>query len=168
MPANHLSQPKTLDDMLLYVLWQLQAAARRPVVRLCEAEFGVTRREWRMLAQLGPLGQGAGMASSALAERAALDRAQTSRAVSSLVRKGLVARAPRPGDRREVLLQLTPQGRALYDRLLPRVAAINRELLSVLSTAEVATLDGLVQRLRAQAERMALADDGTAPGRVDV
>ncbi|WP_333705597.1 MarR family transcriptional regulator [Ottowia beijingensis] len=151
MPTNRLTQPKSLDDMLLYVLWQLQAAARRPVVRLCEAQFGITRREWRMLAQLG---QGEGMASSALAERAALDRAQTSRAVSALVQKGLVARTPRPGNRREVLLHLTERGRALYAALLPRVAAINQELLSVLSETEVATLDALVQRLRAQAERM--------------
>ena len=151
MPTNRLTQPKSLDDMLLYVLWQLQAAARRPVVRLCEAEFGITRREWRMLAQLA---DSEGMPSSALAERAALDRAQTSRAVSALVQKGLVVRTPRPGNRREGLLHLTERGRALYAALLPRVAAINQELLSVLSETEVATLDALVQRLRAQAERM--------------
>ena len=151
MPTNRLTQPKSLDDMLLYVLWQLQAAARRPVVRLCEAEFGITRREWRMLAQLA---DSEGTPSSALAERAALDRAQTSRAVSALVQKGLVVRTPRPGNRREVLLHLTERGRALYAALLPRVAAINQELLSVLSETEVATLDALVQRLRAQAERM--------------
>ena len=151
MPTNRLTQPKSLDDMLLYVLWQLQAAARRPVVRLCEAEFGITRREWRMLAKLA---DSEGMPSSALAERAALDRAQTSRAVSALVQKGLVVRTPRPGNRREVLLHLTERGRALYAALLPRVAAINQELLSVLSETEVATLVALVQRLRAQAERM--------------
>ena len=151
MPTNRLTQPKSLDDMLLYVLWQLQAAARRPVVRLCEAQFGITRREWRMLAQLA---DSEGMPSSALAERAGLDRAQTSRAVSALVQKGLVARTPRPGNRREVLLHLTERGRALYAALLPRVAAINQELLSVLSETEVATLDALVQRLRVQAERM--------------
>ena len=151
MPTNRLTQPKSLDDMLLYVLWQLQAAARRPVVRLCEAQFGITRREWRMLAQLA---DSEGMASSALAERAALDRAQTSRAVSALVQKGLVVRTPRPGNRREVLLHLTERGRALYAALLPRVAAINQELLSVLSASEVATLELLVQRLRVQAERM--------------
>lgn len=151
MPTNRLTQPKSLDDMLLYVLWQLQAAARRPVVRLCEAEFGITRREWRMLAKLA---DSEGMPSSALAERAALDRAQTSRAVSALVQKGLVVRTPRPGNRREVLLHLTERGRALYAALLPRVAAINQELLSVLSASEVATLELLVQRLRVQAERM--------------
>ena len=151
MPTNRLTQPKSLDDMLLYVLWQLQAAARRPVVRLCEAQFGITRREWRMLAQLA---DSEGMPSSALAERAALDRAQTSRAVSALVQKGLVVRTPRPGNRREVLLHLTERGRALYAALLPRVAAINQELLSVLSASEVATLELLVQRLRVQAKRM--------------
>ena len=94
MATNRLTEPKTLDDMLLYVLWQLKAAARGPVVRVCEAEFGITRREWRMLAQLG---QGEGLASSALAERAGLDRAQTSRAVGGLVGKRLLARTPRPG-----------------------------------------------------------------------
>lgn len=30
MPTNRLTQPKSLDDMLLYVLWQLQAAALTP------------------------------------------------------------------------------------------------------------------------------------------
>ena len=112
MTPPRLTQPKSLDDMLLYVLWRLQATSRRPVVRLCESEFGITRREWRMLAQLG---QVEGLASSALAERAALDRAQTSRAVGSLVAKQLVARTPRPGDRREVLLHLTDAGRVGHD-----------------------------------------------------
>ncbi len=156
MPTNRLIQPKGLDDMLLYVLWRLQAAARRPVVRLCETEFGITRREWRMLALLAHGGE---LASSALAERAELDRAQTSRAVGRLVAKKLVARTPRQGDRREVLLRLTEQGQGVYAALLPRVAEINRALLSALSEAEVRVLDELLQRLRAQAESMG-ADPG--------
>ena len=94
MTPRDLLHPQTLDDMLLYVMWQLQACAGSVVVRLCEGEFGITRREWRMLAQLG---QGEGLASSALAERAGLDRAQTSRAVGGLVGKRLLARTPRPG-----------------------------------------------------------------------
>ena len=158
MPTNRLTQPKTLDDMLLYQLWHLHASAGRVVVRMCETEFGISRREWRMVAQLA---QGEGESSSALAERAGLDRAQTSRAVSRLVEKGLIARTPRQGNRREVLLHLTDAGRALYAALLPRVAQINRELLSVLGEAEVATLDALLQRLRVQADR--LVGEGGAP-----
>ncbi|MBK6869361.1 MAG: MarR family transcriptional regulator [Burkholderiales bacterium] len=138
--------------MLLYQLWHVQAAVGRTVMRMCETEYGISRREWRMLAQLA---RDEGQTSSALAERAALDRAQTSRAVGRLVEKGLVVRTPRPGNRREVLLQLTASGRALYAALLPRVARINRDLLSALSEAEVATLEDLLRRLRIQAEGMA-------------
>ena len=151
MPPHRLTQPQSLDDMLLYVLWQLQATAGRQVVRLCEAEFGITRREWRLLAQLA---QGEGLLSSALAERAGLDRARTSRAVSALVDKQLVQRTPRPGDRREVRLHLTEAGRALYAAQLPRVARINQRLMSALNDDEAATLEALLVRLRMQADAL--------------
>ncbi len=138
--------------MLLYALWQLQMCAGRPVVRLCEEEFGITRREWRVLAQLALQ---EGVMPSQLAERSGLDRARTSRTLTSLAGKGLIARVPRPGDRREVLLHLTDAGRALYAALLPRVAQINQELLSALTEQETRTLDGLLARLHARAQEMA-------------
>ena len=155
MSKNRLIHPKTLDDMLLYALWHLHATAGRRVMRMCEAEFGISRREWRMVAQLA---QGEGLPSSALAERAGLDRAQTSRAVGRLVEKKLLVRTPRQGNRREVQLHLTDEGRALYQALLPRVAAINGQLLSVLDESEVAMLEQLLDRLRAQADRLVAAD----------
>lgn len=151
---RHLLHPEALDDMLLYVLWQLQARAGATVVRVCESEFGITRREWRLLAHLAPH---EGVLSSQLAERTGLDRARTSRALTTLAQKRLVQRTPRPGDRREVMIHLTEEGRALHAALLPRVAAANRALLDALSPDEVRVLDGLLQRLQAQAERLAAA-----------
>lgn len=148
MPERHLRQPQSLDDMLLYAMWQLQVCAGRAVVRLCEEDFGITRREWRMLAQLALV---EGSSPSQLAEHAALDRARTSRTLTALVRKGLIVRTPRPGDRREALLHLSDAGRTLYDALLPRVAQVNRALLGVLSDEETQVLDGLLARLHAQA-----------------
>ena len=44
MSPARLDQPRTLDDMVLYVLWNLQTSAGRAVVRLCETEFGISRR----------------------------------------------------------------------------------------------------------------------------
>lgn len=152
MPDRNLRQPTTLDDMVLYAMWQLQASAGRCVVRLCEQEFGITRREWRLLAQLAPH---EGVMPSQLATRAGLDRARTSRTLTSLARKGLVSRTPRPGDRREVLLHLSPAGQRLYAELLPRVAHINRDLLDALTEAETELLDQLLQRLQQRAKQMA-------------
>ena len=151
MTPRDLLHPQTLDDMLLYVMWQLQACAGSVVVRLCEGEFGITRREWRVLAQLAAH---EGVQSSELARHASLDRARTSRALTGRVAKGLVERTPREGDRREVLVHLTAQGRALHAALLPRVAQINRELLSALDEGEVRQLVRFLERLQRQAEAM--------------
>ncbi len=148
MSPARLDQPRTLDDMVLYVLWNLQTSAGRAVVRLCETEFGISRRQWRLLALLA---EHPDMQPSALALRSGLDRARTSRVLSGLVHKKLVQRIPRPGNRREVTLRLTEQGSALQARLLPRVADINGRLLSVLSPAERAQLADMLARLQAQA-----------------
>lgn len=151
MTSRDLLHPQTLDDMLLYAMWQLQACAGSVVVRLCESEFGITRREWRVLAQLAAH---EGVQSSELARHASLDRARTSRALTGLAAKGLVERTPREGDRREVLVHLTAQGRALHAALLPRVAQVNRELLSALGEGEVRQLARFLERLQQQAEAM--------------
>lgn len=152
MAWTDLIHPKATDQLFLYRLSLLRSAASRRVIRICEGEFGVTRREWGIL---GLLAKDDGILSSQLAERARLDRARTSRAVSGLVAKGLVRREARPGDRREVVLRLTEAGRAVNAAMFPRVAQINRELLSVLSEAELVALDAALQRLQARADAMA-------------
>ena len=80
--------------------------------------------------------------------------------MSGLVAKGLVRRTVRTGDRRAVALHLTEQGQAVNAALLPRVAAINRELLSVLSASELDLLDTLLLRLQGQADAMTPDADG--------
>lgn len=147
---------RPLDDLLLYRTSRLLSVAGGMVIRLCEGRFGITRREWRLLATLAS--QGA-LGSSQLAAHAQLDRARTSKAVSSLVKKGMVARDKPAGDRRHVRLCLTAEGSALYAQLYPLVAAINAELLGALGAGEVALLDDMLQRLHARGEAMVAAAD---------
>jgi DNA-binding MarR family transcriptional regulator len=144
--------PRALDDLLLYRLTRLLAVAGGMVIRLCEGRFGITRREWRMLATLASHGE---LGSSQLAEQAQLDRARTSKAVGSLVAKQLITRAHLTGDRRQVVLRLTDRGQALYDELYPVVKQINADLLAVLDEADAVQLDQTLGRLQARAERMA-------------
>ena len=93
-----MSAPRRpLDDLLLYRLSRLLAVGGSMVIRLCEGRFGITRREWRLIATLASRGD---LSSSQLAEHAQLDRARTSKAVGSMVAKGLLSRAHPAGDRR--------------------------------------------------------------------
>jgi DNA-binding MarR family transcriptional regulator len=151
MTAERLSQPEAIDELLLYRINRLLSVAGSMVIRLCEGRFGITRREWRVMALLASQ---PGLMSSQLAERAQLDRARTSRAVTSLVTKKLVRREVGPGDRRQARLALTAQGDALYADLFPLVRDINRGLLAGLRGEQVAELEEMLAVLQLRADNM--------------
>ena len=162
MPTPNLKQPRSLDDMVLYHLWSIGTQAGRKVIRMCDAEFGVTRREWRVMTYLA---RHEGVLSSQLAEHAGLDRARTSRTVGSLTDKRLVHRQTRPSNRREAVLTLTEAGLDLHKRLLPRVAAINAELMEAFTEAESQQLAVLLQRLQDRADELNThSDQATTDG----
>lgn len=158
-----LSAPASLDDMLLARLAMLIGSAGSLVKRLCEAQFGITRREWGVLARVA---QGDGPTSSELALQMHTDRARTSRAISSLVAKKLIARARH---RQRKALVLTDTGRALYEGILPHTRSIHHELLGALDgPADVQRLAEMIGALQAQADRMVArrqVDAGVAPVR---
>jgi DNA-binding MarR family transcriptional regulator len=153
MPAPALREPSGLDDLLLYQLSRLLAVGGSMVIRLCEGRFGITRREWRVIARLA---QERELLSSELADSIQLDRARTSRAVSSLVAKKLVRRNTGVADRRQARLALTEKGRALHAELFPLVCEINRGLLAPLSTDDVRRLEAMLGTLQARADAMVL------------
>ena len=156
-PDDRLGHPQQLTDLLLYRLYRLQVTAGARVVRLCETEYGLTRREWRMLSLLSTMD---GALSSELADHAMLDRARTSRAITRLVDKNLLHRVPRPSDRREVHVFLTDEGRRIAAELFERVAAINRDILAPLSDDERLALDTVLVRLQARADGAGQATPG--------
>ncbi|MCW5655246.1 MarR family transcriptional regulator [Hydrogenophaga sp.] len=149
--SDRLAEPRHQADLLLYRLYRIHVTAGRMVVHMCESDYGITRREWRLLSFLA---EREGALSSQLAEHAMLDRARTSRTLTSLATKKLVSRQPRPSDRREVHVFLTEEGRRLYAEIFPRVAALNRELVAAFSDSERAALDRMVDTLQAEAGRM--------------
>lgn len=164
MTLSRLRAPATIDDLLNYRLMRLLAVSSAPVIRLCEGRYGISRREWRLVALLAHHGA---LSPSALADEADLDRARTSRAIGALLGKRLVERAAQPGDRRRARVQLSPAGRALHDELFPQVADFNRRLVSVLDDAAadqlLASLDALSRQ--AQVLNRAVAIDVQADRR---
>ena len=133
--SGGLTQPQSISDLLLFRINRLLSVGGAAVIRLCEGAYGISRREWRLLAAMADAG---GLMPSQLAQHAQLDRARTSKAITSLVQKKLV--------------HLTASGRALYATLFPQVLVIHHELLGVLTPSEVALLDGLLDKLQASAD----------------
>jgi DNA-binding MarR family transcriptional regulator len=151
---SSLRDPGGLDDLLLYKLSRLLSVGGSMVIRLCEGRFGITRREWRVIARLAREPE---LLSSELADSIQLDRARTSRAVTSLVAKKLVRRQAGRADRRQAHVALTDQGRALHAELFPLVCEINRGLLSPLAAEEAGRLDAMLAALQDRADTMVRA-----------
>jgi hypothetical protein len=59
------------------------------------------------------------------------------------------------GDRRSVLIEVTPDGRAAADQLLPGIRKVERNVLSALTPGERAQLLGMLARILARAAEVA-------------
>jgi len=88
-----------------------------------------------------------GIEQNSLAERINVDRNTASLLVEQLVKKGLLERQVNGADRRSRLLSLTAKGEALYARLRPAHAALNRGLLAPITRQEQKLLMDLLIRV---------------------
>lgn len=161
MSVDTRPAPTGIHQMLLFRLGRYLGTAGALAVRMCEAHFGITRRQWVVMATVA---DHEGLLSSELAERVQLDRSRTSRALTGLEVKGWVQRTPLPGDHRRVAVSLTEQGRRMYEVIMPRMAQIHLDLVAVLDDEEVRQLDALLARLHGQARALEHEDRyGTLP-----
>jgi DNA-binding MarR family transcriptional regulator len=149
--SSKLTNPDVIDDFLMYRLSRLLATGGASVIRLCEGQLGITRREWRVMASLKP---SCSMLSSELAAHAHLDRARTSRAISSLVAKGLIDRQIVPSDQRKATVTLSAQGSAMYESFFPVVAELNLRMLQSLSDDVLQVLDIALNHIQTEAEKL--------------
>jgi DNA-binding MarR family transcriptional regulator len=84
---------------------------------------------------------------NSLAQRINVDRNTASVLVEQLAKKGLVERQVNGADRRARLLRLTPEGEALYARLRPAHAALNKDILAPITPREQKLLTSLLIRV---------------------
>lgn len=97
-----------------------------------------------LLAHLIALGP---VRASDLAERACLDPSTVSRHLKGLEDSGYLQRSPDPDDRRAVLIEVSPDGKALVDTMQHDRATLLANAVSGWSDDDVTTLSRLVRRL---------------------
>jgi DNA-binding MarR family transcriptional regulator len=154
-PTSLLSRPAGIDDMLDYQLYLLYRDCGYVTERLCQAEFGVSRRRWRILATLSTA---EGITVSDLSKRADLDIAQTSRAIGTLAREGYLKRLANPKNARFSHVILTDKGRTLYRSMFARFSEVNKQLLRELTENQVQHLRTIVSILRRTAAQLNASD----------
>ena len=135
-------------DLSQFLPYQLAAAAQRVSREFAETyrrDFGITIPEWRVLAHLAQEGA---VSVRDIHFRVDMDKSKVSRAASRLEASGHVTKLANPDDRRLVALSLTPQGRALMDKLIPVALNYQQALVERLGPKAVGLTEGLNTILR--------------------
>lgn len=142
----------TRFDLLKFTPFRLNRLAAEVSAELASEyreRYGLDIPEWRTLATLGFRGDAC--AAQFIAACTRTHKSTISRAVANLEKRGLIERVENAADRRELALQLTPAGFALYRALIPRLLRKEQDILSCLSAAELrgfaAALDKLERHL---------------------
>lgn len=144
--TGSIVEPSGIQDLLLFRLSKIVSIGGSMVTRICEGQFGITRREWAVLALLAQADE---MRWSQIIEQSELDNARLSRAISSLVAKQLAAKRHVPS--RGVWVSLTDAGRKVFTELFPITRAVNLRLLEGLGESERRQLDVALESIHQSA-----------------
>lgn len=139
-----------LQQFLPYRLAVLAEAVSRTMAAVYRRRFELSRDEWRLLAALSETGR---IQAAEAAQITTLAKMQASRALRSLEQRGLIARETDERDRRHVMVNLQPAGRALLRQVAPLVQAREAWLLEVLDEHERAVLDRALAKLLERAQQ---------------
>lgn len=136
--TNHL----VLDGFLPYRLSITSNLVSDRIARAYASLFGLTIPEWRLIAVIAEVET---ITQAEIGERTRMDKVTVSRAAIALVERGLLSRAPNPGDKRSHHLSLTPAGRDLYASVAPKALELENAIFSRFTPQE---LEGFVAMLR--------------------
>jgi DNA-binding MarR family transcriptional regulator len=133
-----------LDAFLPYRLSIASNLVSSAIATVYQSLFGLRVPEWRLICVLA---EGKGLTQQALGARTQMDKVTVSRAAIALAERGLVERAPNPGDQRSRVLTLTPSGQELYASVAPKALEMERALFADFDTAEQERLYDMLVRL---------------------
>ncbi|WP_290979834.1 MarR family transcriptional regulator [Ferrovibrio sp.] len=133
-----------LETFLPYRLSVMTNRISGALSRHYAERFGIGIPEWRVIANLGRQPE---MSANEVVERSAMDKVTVSRAVAALEQKGLLLRSRDSGDKRKSQLRLSPRGEAVYAEIVPLALGFERDLLAQLTPEERAVLERVIDKL---------------------
>ena len=113
-------------------------------------QFEVSETEWRIMTQLG---EAAPLSLNALADAMLQDRGQLSRAVKAMVERGVVTRERKPGGP-EIEIELSAEGRAIYDGMVGWVHERDRVLTDGIPAEDISMVRDVLGAMMVRAQAM--------------
>jgi DNA-binding MarR family transcriptional regulator len=133
--------------------------------------FGIPQAAATALAVID--GAGTPLTPSQVSARVLIASATMTATLDLLEDRGWIRRIPNPGDRRSILIEITADGRAVTDRLLPGIRVLEKTILSALTPAERSHLLDLLAKILTRAADLStqqpepLAGQRVRPARLD-
>lgn len=143
--------PFILEEFMPFKLAVLSDAVSKLIARDYSDRFGITIAEWRVMALVSQYDE---VRAQTVVDKTPMDKVAVSRAVASLVEKGLLEKRASEVDRRSALLHLSDKGNEIANEIQAVAKAHNDDVLRVLSKAEQVTLHGLLDKLVLQAKNL--------------
>lgn len=140
-----------LDRFLPYRLSVASNAVSQVIARAYESTHGLSMQEWRVIAVLGEAER---LTQQGIVAKTKMDKVTVSRAARSLEDRDILRREANADDARSLWLSLTAEGRKIYVKVVPAAVDLEREVLEGFSAKEIATLEGLLERLEESADRV--------------
>ncbi|MBL4617416.1 MAG: MarR family transcriptional regulator [Robiginitomaculum sp.] len=139
-----MSDGLKLDNYLPYRLSIASNQVSNLIASLYQDRFGLSIWQWRVVAMLGASGS---LTAQQIATNAAMDKMTVSRAVSGLLKRGLLTRKADQKDRRAQILSLSKTGRKIHDEIAPLAIEQEKILLAGMSKEDVERLFLLLEYL---------------------
>jgi len=149
---NTHSNPTADFDQRTFItfrLARLQNALNSQAAKLLKRHGNITLTEWRILIAIS-VSEMVQMAD--ISRHSGFDKGMVSRAVKSLVRKGLVESVADAADARAQLLKVTAGGLAVKDEVLPQMMARTARMERDISPESMAHFNKVVRHLEAAAK----------------
>ncbi|HZV18104.1 MAG TPA: MarR family winged helix-turn-helix transcriptional regulator [Sphingobium sp.] len=109
-------------------------------------DYGMLRDDFLILAYLSDFGE---MTANLICALSGRPKNSISRAVIKLTGQKLVETRTNVRDRRSVFLNVTPEGRTMYEKTIALFREREREVFGCLTAKEKQTLDGLLSKILA-------------------
>lgn len=133
-----------LDNYLPYRLLVVTARVTQAYERRYERDFGISIPESRVL---NVIGQHKVLNSTEICELTTMTKSRVSMAVNRLVAAGLLTREGDANDQRVARLAFSPEGEALYRRMVPVALEMESQLTASFGPKDRATFMKLLRAI---------------------